>query len=169
MRRALYILADLRDEDLLWLNRAGRIVEVGPGETLIQSGRQVMDLFFVITGDFDVVGPTGLIAQLAQGDVTGEMSFLEGRLPSASVVARSRGQVLAISAEVVEAHLREDVAFAARFHRALAVFLSDRLRAAGSGAASGGVEDLEGRLLDSLHVAGDRFNRLMDLLAGRAR
>lgn len=167
MRRALYILADLRDEDLLWFNRAGRVVDVRAGETLIESGREVRDLYFILGGEFDVVVASVAVARLAQGDVAGEMSFVENRRPSASVIAASDAQVLAIPRRVMAEHFRQDIGFAARFYHAMAVFLSDRLRTAVSGNGGGSVEELEGDLLDTLHVAGDRFTRLLDLLSGR--
>jgi CRP-like cAMP-binding protein len=167
MRRALYILADLRDEDLLWFNRAGRVADVRAGETLIETGREVRDLYFILGGEFDVVVASLPVARLAQGDVAGEMSFVENRLPSASVIAASDAQVLAIPRRVMAEHFRQDIGFAARFYHAMAVFLSDRLRTAVSGDAGGSVEELEGDLLDTLHVAGDRFTRLLDLLSGR--
>lgn len=169
MRRALYILADLRDEDLLWFNRAGRVADVRAGETLIESGREVRDLYFILGGEFDVVVGNAPVARLAQGDVAGEMSFVENRRPSASVIAASDAQVLAIPRRVMAEHFHQDIGFAARFYHAMAVFLSDRLRTAVSGGAGGSVEELEGDLLDTLHVAGDRFTRLLDLLAGRER
>lgn len=168
MRRALYILADLQDEDLLWLNQAGALRDLRPGEALIEAGREVRELYFIVAGEFDVVvGGGGPVARLAQGDAAGEMSFVESRLPSASVVAVGPAQVLAIPRRAMDEHFVQDVGFAARFYRALAVFLSDRLRTATSGVAGGAAEELDDGLLDSLHVAGDRFTRLLDLLSGR--
>lgn len=169
MRRALYILADLRDEDLLWLNQAGNLRDLRAGEALIEAGREVRDLYFIVAGEFDVViGRGDKVARLAQGDAAGEMSFVESRLPSASVIAVGSAQVLAVPRRAMDEHLARDVGFAARFYRAMAVFLSDRLRTATSGGAKGAAEELDDGLLDSLHVAGDRFTRLLDLLAGRA-
>lgn len=168
MRMALYILADLLDEDLLWLNRVGSLREIRAGEALIDAGREVRDLYFVVAGEFEVlIDRDRVVARLAQGDVAGEMSFVENRLPSASVIATSPAQVLAVPRAAMTEHLARDVGFAARFYHAMAVFLSDRLRTATSGTASGDVEVLDGALLDSLHVAGDRFTRMLDLLARR--
>ena len=142
--------------------------DIRTGEVLIQAGREVRELFFVVAGELDVVvDRVGLVARLAQGDVAGESSFVERRLPVASVIAAGPGQVLAVPRGAVDDHIARDHAFAARFYRALAVFLSDRLRTATSGAPTGSVEELDDELLDSLHVAGDRFNRLLDLLTGR--
>ena len=168
MRKALYILADLEDRDLLWLNQAGRVLSLSAGQALIDAGRDVTDLFFVIDGEFAVTLPNGqTIARLATGDVAGEMSFVEKRAPGASVIATNAAQVLAVGRQAMLSQFAADTAFAARFYRALAVFLSDRLRTA-TGGSSGAAEELDEGILDTLHVAGDRFTRLMDLLAGRA-
>lgn len=170
MKKALYILGDLEDRDLIWLNQAGRVRALGAGEALISAGRAVDDLFFIVAGEFDVSLPGGRsVARLAIGDIAGEMSFVEKRLPTADVIATGPSEVLAVPRGAIEARFEVDTGFAARFYRALTVFLSDRLRTATSGAARGDVEELDEGLLDTLHVAGDRFTRLLDLLAGRAR
>lgn len=170
MKRALYILADLGDRDLLWLNQAGRVVGLDDGETLIAAGRPVADLYFIVDGAFAVLLPDGRqVSTLSIGDVTGEMSFVEKRVPSASVKALGPAQVLAIPRDAILAQFERDAAFAARFYRALAVFLSDRLRTATGGMSEADAQELDEGLLDTLHVAGDRFTRLLDLLAGRER
>ena len=65
------------------------------------------------------------------------------------------------------AAFEKDTGFAARFYHALAIFLSDRLRSA---TAEGAADDeLDEGLLDTLHQAGDRFVRLLNLLGGRER
>src|SRR6185436_6178421 len=68
------------------------------------------------------------IANLMCGEVAGEMSFLDSRPPSASVRALEKCSVLAIPKSRLSQKLETDTAFAARFYRALGVFLSDRLR-----------------------------------------
>ncbi len=165
MRKALYILGDLEDRDLIWLRQAGELRKVPAGETLIRAGREVRHLFFVIEGELSVTAAESeRISGLAVGDVVGEMSFVEKRLPSASVSANTDCLLLAVPREAILARFSSDAAFAARFYRALAVFLSDRLRTAGGGADS---DELDEGVLDALHVAGDRFIRLIGLLAGR--
>jgi hypothetical protein len=66
----------------------------------------------------------------------------------------------------LDSELAANPAFAGRFFKALATFLSDRLRSltadvAGSGAGDG---ELDERLLDIVHVAGDRMVRLIALM-----
>jgi CRP/FNR family transcriptional regulator, cyclic AMP receptor protein len=167
MRKGLYILGDLEDRDLIWMSRHGAVRELRPGEMLISAGRDVADLFFVTDGRLAVTGPAGAaIATLSTGDVIGEMSFVEKRPPSASVTATGPARVLAIPRAAILAEFAADNAFAARFYRALAVFLSDRLRAATS-PGDDAAGELDEAILDNVHQAGDRFIRLVGLLEGR--
>jgi len=166
MRKALYILGDLEDSDILWLSRHGSVRSLAPGEVLIEAGRAIGELFFVTDGTLAVTSPAGAhVADLALGDVVGEMSFVEKALPSATVTARDHVRVLAVPRAAILAEFAADSGFAARFYRALAVFLSDRLRSLSTPA--GGQTELDEGLLDTLSEAGDRFVRLIALLEGR--
>ncbi len=166
MRKALYILGDLEDADILWLAHNGNVQSLAPGHILIHAGRPIADLFFVTDGSFSVTSPSGQsLATLSLGDVIGEMSFVEKALPSATVTALAGARVLAVPRAAIHAAFAADTGFAARFYRALAVFLSDRLRSLSS--APGTVAELDEGLLDSLNDAGDRFIRLIALLEGR--
>ena len=165
MRKALYILADLDDHDIAWLAKSGELRSLAAGDTLIQAGRAVDHLFFLTDGSLEVTGPKGArIARLEPGEVVGEMSFVEKRLPGATVKALTEARVLAVPRAAMLAEFTRDAAMGMRFYHALAVFLSDRLRTAS------GVDDneLDEGLLDTLSMAGDRFIRLIGLLEGRS-
>ncbi|MFI4981925.1 MAG: cyclic nucleotide-binding protein, partial [Nevskiales bacterium] len=83
--------------------------------------------------------------------------------------------VLEIRQTDLKRKLAGDSEFAARFYRALAVFLADRLRATtrqlgyGKGAdleQEGRLEDeLDSAILDTVSDAGERFRRLLRALA----
>lgn len=163
MRKGLIILGDLKDEDLIWLSRAGELREVPEREAIITAGQDVKDLFFVTHGHFSVEINGNSVAEVATGDVLGEMSFVEKRAPSASVIAREGARVLAVPRQKLMREFETNDGFAARFYRALAVFLSDRLRAMGPTDAR---DEIDEGLLETLHVAGDRMLRLIDLLEG---
>ena len=166
MRKALYILGELDDADIGWLARHGRTRNLAKGEQLIAAGREVRELYFVTEGQLAVATPGGLrLSTMAVGDVVGEMSFVEKRLPSASVTALDPVQILAVPRDALLAAVEKDTGFAARFYRALAIFLSDRLRSAT--AEGPGDDELDEGLLDTLTQAGDRFVRLLNLLSGR--
>jgi len=69
--------------------------------------------------------------------------------------------------------LATDSGFAARFYRALCVFMADRLRQStqrfGYGAATddqNAKDELNEELLDNVHLAGARFDRMIKRLAG---
>ena len=167
MRKALFILGDLEDPDIVWLSRNGAVHTLEEGQVLIREGVAPNDLFFVTDGGFTVTAQGRKVAEVSLGDVLGEMSFVEKRLPSATVTAAQRSRVIAIPRAAILAAFATDPGFAARFYRALAVFLSDRLRSA---TAPGGVDDeLDEAVLDSVSMAGDRFVRLVAMLEGRAR
>jgi hypothetical protein len=89
-------------------------------------------------------------------------------------VALSGAKVLVLQKSQVEDHLAEDPAFAARFYRALAIFLADRLRGtvqrnkAGAPVTSTAIEEdeLDDSVLDNVSVAGLRFQQMLKTLAG---
>lgn len=180
MRKALYILADLKDEDLKWMSEAGSYQMTKAGDILIAKDEPITTLYIIIDGKFDVVIGSGeTIAERAAGDIVGEMSLVEKRPPSASIRATSEGKVLAVPQEAIQERIESDDAFAARFYRALAVFLSDRMRSTVSMLGYGEVREedlqevfedaheLDEGILDNLHVAGDRMRRLISILEGQ--
>jgi len=133
MKRVLFVLGVLEDDDVDWLIAAGERQELQPQDLLIQEGQPCSTIFLVLDGvlEVNVTTPTGqttAIAQLVSGEVVGEMSFVDGHLPSASVVAQAPTVVLAIPMAAVEHKLEQDSGFAARFYRAMAMLLSSRLR-----------------------------------------
>ena len=50
MRKALYILGQLSDEDIDWMIRYGRREPVPSGTVLIRQGQPIQDLLRIITG-----------------------------------------------------------------------------------------------------------------------
>lgn len=174
MRQVLYIFGDLAQSDISWLADNGRQKALPPGTVLVTAGEPVKSLLILLEGSLEVVNPDGrVLAELGAGDIVGEMSLVEKRLPEVSVRAHLSARVLDVPIDAVWAKLETDIDFAARFYRALAVLLSDRLRRANIAAGHGGANEKPGHteldegLLDNLHVAGDRMRRLLALLEGR--
>ena len=90
-----------------------------------------------------------------------------GQLVTARILADPKlatNEVLAVPRKALLAAFERDTGFAARFYRAMAIFLSDRLRSA---TTDGPDDELDEGLLDTVHQAGDRFVRLLSLLSGR--
>jgi len=176
MRKALFLLGILDDSDLDWMLQVGAKRDVPAGTILIQEGRSIADIYVIIDGLFAVrtsrTASTD-VARLRSGEIVGEMSFVDTRPPSASVVSLEPSLVLAIPRASLEAKLAGDVAFASRFYRSLAVFLSDRLRstvgrlgyggpgpAAPDDAGASDDEEMDPATLDALSIAGARFDFL---------
>jgi CRP/FNR family transcriptional regulator, cyclic AMP receptor protein len=129
MRKVLYILGELNDDDIEWMIVAGekKILEVG--ETLIWEGRTADGLYILLAGKLAVIGKNNqLITALERGEITGEMSIIEARVPNASVQATTQAVVLVIPRYAVQKRLETNTGFAARLYKAMSLFLSDRLR-----------------------------------------
>lgn len=165
MRKALYFLGILSDSDIDWLIAAGKRLEIGAGVKLIDEGVPLDSVFLVIDGVFLVTTAalgTREVARLLSGEVMGEMSFVDNAPPSATVRASERSFVLAIPRRRLNAKLAEDDGFAARFYRALAMFLADRLRSTvasfGNSAAAESQKEIDAEALDNVAIAGARFD-----------
>jgi CRP/FNR family cyclic AMP-dependent transcriptional regulator len=178
MRKALFLLGMLSDSDIDWLIAAGNRERVSRGTVLIHEGKPFDAIYFVLDGTLGVsVAALGgrEIAQLKCGEIVGEMSFVDSRPPSATVKALEDSVVLSVSRARMEAKL-EQVEFAARFYRALSVFLADRLRntiyqfgeakVALSERDFEGSDQLDPSVLEKVAMAGARFDWLMRRLRG---
>lgn len=131
MKRVVFILGVLEDEDVDWLIAAGQRRELQSGDVLIHEGAPCDQLFLILDGGLEVsvaALSSQAIALLATGEVVGEMAFIDGQPPSATVTALESSIVLAISCDLLREKLQHDIWFAARFYRALAILLSSRLR-----------------------------------------
>ncbi len=179
MRKVLYILGRLADEDVDWLASAGSRQELTRGTTLVTEGTPIDQVYLVLDGELAVTSSrTGAreLARLGSGEVVGELSFLDSRPPVATVsVASAEATVLGIPRDALSAKLEDDPPFAARFYRALGTFLAARLRstvlelgdarATGAAPAEAG-DELDPELLDQLELAGARFDWLLGRLRG---
>ncbi len=161
MNQALSILNDLEDEDIAWLSTHGRHIELAPGEGLIETGRAIDRLYLITAGRFSVAVHGMQVALLGIGDVAGEMSFVERPLPSADVFALEPSRVLAVPKSAMLECFAENTAFAARFYRALAIFLSSRLR------TSNAREAATPRISDAGSQEEIAFKTMIALLDGR--
>ena len=174
MRKVLFIFSQLSDSDVEWLATAGERVHLDPGNVLIPVGGRVDNLYFVLDGRLVVKTKSGdPIAYLESGEIIGEMSLVDPAPTTVSVEVATESTVLRISDEAVREKLATDLGFASRFYRALCVFMADRMRQTtqrfGYGKASDDTlakDELNEDLLDTVHLAGARFDRMLKRLAG---
>lgn len=131
MQRVLFILGVLEDEDVDWLIEAGERQELAKDDVLIREGEPISAIYLLLDGTLNVSVSTlhdQPLAQLTLGEVVGEMSFVDGQPPSATVIATEPTVVLAIPCKALNKKLKRDIWFAARFYKALSSLLSSRLR-----------------------------------------
>jgi CRP-like cAMP-binding protein len=173
MRKVLFILGQLSDSDVEWLATVGERRKIAPGTELIHEGTDIDAVYLILDGQMSVwAGGRLKIATVTSGDILGEMSLIDASKTSASLRCETESIVLAISKAVLSRRLETDVGFAARFYKALALCLADRMRNAIKHMGYGKLEDepaadapdedeLESTVLDSVHLAGARFDRML--------
>lgn len=178
MRKALYILGSLDDADIEWIARHSVKIPLRRGETLIHQGEPIDHLYILIEGQLSVcIGKDGdrQIAVLLPGEIVGEISFVDNRKPTASVGGLEDSLVLALNRTELSGKLARDNGFAARFYRAIAIFLADRLFVTtsrfGYGTADqdvnpGESDVIEDTLMDEVSLASVRFDKLLRYFAG---
>jgi len=172
MRKVLFILGQLTDSDVDWLANNGKRTKVPQGTELIKYGTRIELVYIVLEGSMQVLTDRGVrLANVAAGDILGEMSLVDSRPTVASVLAEQDSWVLALPKQLLADKLKQDIGFASRFYRALALFLADRMRNTiqrmgyGStdepGTDDTDADELEFDVLDHVHLAGARFERML--------
>lgn len=174
MRKALYIMGILDDEDVEWIASRGRRLGVEKDEILIREGEPVDALFIVLDGRLDVSARGKPVATLYAGEIAGEISFVDSRPPSATVRAAQFSHVLAIPRALLQSQLTTDPWFASRFFRAVATFLADRLRTTTARLGYAGSDDearndqgeIDLDMMDNVSMAALRFDKMLKRLQG---
>src|SRR5688572_29371766 len=113
MRKVLFIFGQLTDADVDWLAKNGRRKRVPKGTVLINQGVSVQTLYIVLEGELSVLhGKTKKeLARLSNGEIAGEMSFVDARPPSATVAAYTDAVVYHIPTKVLGEALVVNTAF----------------------------------------------------------
>jgi bacteriocin-type transport-associated protein len=142
------LLKELSNSDINWMSATGRQQEIAAGTVLVQEGKAADTLHIVLDGTLTVTvsqadnnplsrafaamedGETSgrEIARLSSGEIVGEIPFLGTRSTATTVKAIEKSLVMSIPQQKLAAKLQQDVGFASRFYRAIAILLSDRLQ-----------------------------------------
>jgi CRP/FNR family transcriptional regulator, cyclic AMP receptor protein len=173
MRKALYLMGILDDGDVDWLANNGTTQFVPAGTVLIHEGAAIDAVYVVLDGKLSVLAKAlgnREIASLLAGEIVGEISFVDSRPPAASVVATLDSQILLISRTILSSKLKTDNEFSARFYKAVATLLADRLRKTvsylgyGKWSEETDPDELDEPLLESVSLGATRFDRLLKRL-----
>lgn len=126
-----YLLRGATIGDVETVRAISDIKEFGDGEAILASGDRGQDLMIVIEGRAQVQGPNGeAIEDVRLGSVVGEISFLDGKNRTASVVAQGKARALLIPAEDLRRIMRERPSLELVVLRNAALALCSRLREA---------------------------------------
>ncbi|NJR59582.1 MAG: cyclic nucleotide-binding domain-containing protein [Cyanobacteria bacterium CRU_2_1] len=152
IKEALFIFAELRDSDIDWLIQTGQVEKVPPGKILAQAGRPIDALYLVLDGvllasipeedynpltacfkcsqDSDKPLDEIEVERLSRGATGGIISFLDSRPFPMTLRALQETLVLSIPRQQLAAKLQQDLGFASRFYRIMAIQLSTYLQSA---------------------------------------
>jgi bacteriocin-type transport-associated protein len=142
------LLQELSNSDIDWMIATGRRREIAPGTVLVHPGKAADSLHILLDGNLTVTvsgtdnnplarafaaiegGETSgrEIARLSSGEVVGEIPFVGVRPSATTVRATEKSLVMSIPQQHLAAKLQQDVGFASRFYRAIAILFSDRLQ-----------------------------------------
>ncbi|MDR4955173.1 CRP-like cAMP-binding protein [Chryseobacterium bernardetii] len=167
MKRVLFFLGQLNDRDVEWMIHNGSKLELPIGYTLINKGESIDSLFIVLSGQLSIYADNSngdSIATLEAGEIVGEMSFLESRPPSVSVVVTRPSVIYQISRDTISSRMAENPEFRSNFYYALALFLSNRLRKTTDQLGYGNPEEedlIDMNVLDGVANAGARFGQIL--------
>ncbi|MEH2326469.1 MAG: cyclic nucleotide-binding domain-containing protein [Nostoc sp.] len=199
LRDMLFVLGELNDSDIDWMIATGRRQKIAANTVLIREGSPVDALHILLNGTMSISvsddqrnpltrafaiieggETTGReIGRLSKGEIVGETSFIDARLPAATVRAIEDSLVLSIQRQRLAAKLQQDIGFASRFYRVIAILLSHRLQGMfgrlgyGRRVYSKGQpldenvqyeEELDSSALDRMTLAGTKFDWMLSRL-----
>lgn len=119
----------LTANDWALISDKSQVVTFKKDEVLIQAGMRPRHLFFILNGKARIeAAPRVKLAEVCDGDICGEMSFLEDSVASARVVAEITVDTLAIEWTALQQLFELYPHLGSRFFRSLALNLSRRLR-----------------------------------------
>ncbi|MFN7952403.1 MAG: cyclic nucleotide-binding domain-containing protein [bacterium] len=122
----------LTDADLERLAALAERAFLRAGEVVLAEGELNRTLFLVREGrlrvEKDADGRRVEVAQLAPGELFGDVSFVAGGAVTASVVVDQAAALDRIDGASLDALLAADAALAARFYHSVAQGLAERLR-----------------------------------------
>ncbi|MDF5708722.1 MAG: cyclic nucleotide-binding domain-containing protein [Nostoc sp. S4] len=142
------LLKELTNSDIDWMIATGHRREIAVGTILIQSGKANNFVYILLDGILKVTisqpdnnpltrafaaieGNEILgreIARLSSGEVVGEIPFVDTRPTATTVQAVEKSLVMSIPQQKLSAKLQQDLGFASRFYRAIAIILSNRIQ-----------------------------------------
>jgi CRP/FNR family cyclic AMP-dependent transcriptional regulator len=129
----VYLFADLTADERGQLARLAEPMNVGPGTQLFRAGDAATALYLIKDGSVRITtiaasGGNIEVAVLGTGSHFGEMALIDGAKRSATAETLEPTSLFRFDYAKIAAVLDKSPTVAAKFYRALARFLSNRLR-----------------------------------------
>jgi bacteriocin-type transport-associated protein len=144
------LLKELTSRDIDWIVAAGHQQEIAAGTVLVREGKSADRLHILLEGSLSMTVPvaeknpltrafaaleggetlTKEIARLSSGEVIGDIPCLGFRSLATTIKAVERSVIMSIARDRLTQKLQQDVGFAARFYRAIAILFLERLQQA---------------------------------------
>lgn len=141
------LLQELSNSDIDWLMATGKRQRVDANCLLLEAGEQISAFYLLIDGSLAISVSQGSdnalnrafavledkptlereIIELKSGDIAGEELLIKTRAAVTNVRAKLPSEVLMIPQKQLKAKLKQDIGFAARFYRGIALLLTERL------------------------------------------
>jgi CRP-like cAMP-binding protein len=127
------IFAGFAEEEVAYLASLMHCHRAGPGAVLIREGEQGGYMLFLIDGEVEVRkhdshGRLKLIVRLGAGEIVGEMSLIDGKHFSASVVTLTPVTVAVLTRSALEYLVRTRPEVGSKLIMQFALVMSGRLR-----------------------------------------
>lgn len=120
-----------QEEEQALLNKGG-VSRFGPESIIVREGDTHHALYVIKSGEVRVEkGSTGFpleLARLSQGEIFGEMSFIDGVPASANIVANDIVEAYVVDRLLMKPLLKAYPSIYGRFFQSLAAILCNRLR-----------------------------------------
>ena len=116
-----------------WVHRRSKVCSPQNEEVLIKEGKDCEEIYILRRGELAVTtssktGEDVLLANLTEGSIVGEMSFLESRPPVATVKASAGSEVLAINKQLLLKSIDDDFVLGRALFHLLAQKLSQQIQ-----------------------------------------
>lgn len=125
-----HVFRSLTPREFVKLLALGDWKTAAGGETLVEQGTELSAMMVIVDGNVDVAVDGATVAMLDDGCFVGEISFLTGDVPGASVVASGETSYVAWPMEHLRAFLRDNAELRAAWQFVIGTDLAQKLRAA---------------------------------------
>ncbi len=127
-----WLFNEFTAEESLALQKHAQVASVASGQALCQKDKKKPGIAIVISGQFGVMDPKStqpkIVAKIKEGDLLGEMSWIDGQPASADVIASETARVIVIPYPEFDSFLGAHTDAHIQILRKIAVNFTHRLR-----------------------------------------